>query len=480
MPKVPEHIRKAYEDVRRDNPFFISLKVIGNRYYLYKQTTEWDRDRKRQKIITEYLGKITRDGRFIRKASGSNRELSKATAVIEAYGGRVVLPENSAEKRIQHSEQGLNSTDERILTILSMNAHADLSYFGRQLGLSAPAIYSRVRHLESRYGIRYLAEIDPRKLGYLTYLILVKFAEKPHSIEKLREELASEPTLQLALLTQGRYDLVMYAIVENNDEARTRIYEMRERIMPGHDSEWYVVPFYTTYNFVPFREEFFNILTEAVWRRTKGKAKKLATQITQKEYIVLKELNNNGIAKFAEIDKKHRFVGEGSGYIYRRLIDNGILKRVTISMQKLPIKYLAVFLSDKVNQNKYAASREDTLKDIIEDIGMPTNKYALVGDKWTPTGVVFVAPIYEEKNLESIEERLGKNNNGMKLDMLMVTDVLIGSLCFRRFDNEHSNQSELLIKEYGRKRAIKINYEKTDRGKEIVLHGHEKHSEEEI
>ena len=163
---------------------------------------------------SEYLGKITPDGRFIRKIPSLSKDLGKAMAIIESYGGTVTLPEKREAEPIATLELEVSEVDEKLLTVMSMNARADMSYFGKQVGLTASATYSRVKHLEKRYGIKYLPEIDIRKLGYLTYLIFVKFTEKAPNSEILRKELEKQPAIQVAMLTQGRYDLVMYVLIQ--------------------------------------------------------------------------------------------------------------------------------------------------------------------------------------------------------------------------------------------------------------------------
>lgn len=478
MPAAPEYVTRAYKRIKESYPFFVCLKKIGGRYYLYKQTTKWDKEKKKQKVVTEYLGKIALDGRFIKKVAGFSGDLGKAMAVIESYGGTVVLPEKREGKPITALDLDVSEVDDKLLTVLSMNARADLSYFGKQMGLTASATYSRIKHLERKYGIRYMPEIDIRKLGYLTYVIFVKFAERPPSSGLVREALRKEPIVQLALLTQGRYDLVMYITVENSEEAITQIYEMEKSAFSSYKSEWYVVPFYTTYGFVPLRHEFFDMLAKSVWKRTREQPRKLQNQLTQHEYITLRELNSDGAAKFADIDKKHGFVGEGAAYTYRKLTDSRLLKRMTISMQNLPLKYTAIILADKIDRDKYAESREKLLKMVIEKTRTPVNKYTLIGDKWMPTGIMFAIPVFEEGDLEKAEADLKETMAGMRLDKLIVLETVVGSLCFRRFDNDHSNQHNLLIKEYGLNDAPKTNYEETGRSRNAYMHEDENPIEE--
>ena len=68
--------------------------------------------------------------------------------------------------------------ENRILTTLSMNGRATLKFIGKQIGLTKHPTYRRVRQIEEKYGIKYIAEIDVKKLGYLSFLVLIKFLGK--------------------------------------------------------------------------------------------------------------------------------------------------------------------------------------------------------------------------------------------------------------------------------------------------------------
>ena len=62
--------------------------------------------------------------------------------------------------------------------------------------------------------------------------------------------------------------------------------------------------------------------------------------------------------------------------------------------------------------------------------------------------MMFITPIFKENELEDIIEGLNDRVKGVKLDTLLVTGVLVGSLFYRRFDNAHAQQYAQLISEY--------------------------------
>jgi Lrp/AsnC family leucine-responsive transcriptional regulator len=63
-------------------------------------------------------------------------------------------------------EQRVDSTDRRIVELLSANARLSYAELARQIGLSGPAVHERVGKLESSGVIRsYRTQVDPEAVG---------------------------------------------------------------------------------------------------------------------------------------------------------------------------------------------------------------------------------------------------------------------------------------------------------------------------
>ncbi len=80
MKELPRKIQKTLESIKKENPVYVEIKVINGNYYVYKSTSEWDKQNKKTKKNTDYLGRITLDGEFIKKKTkdfiqGSDREI---------------------------------------------------------------------------------------------------------------------------------------------------------------------------------------------------------------------------------------------------------------------------------------------------------------------------------------------------------------------------------------------------------------------
>ncbi|MDE1869154.1 MAG: hypothetical protein KGH60_04300 [Candidatus Micrarchaeota archaeon] len=429
MKKIPEAVTKALESIRRELGSNISISRLNGHYYVYRRTTAWDKNRKKVRSIAEYLGRITDDGTFIRKGA--------------QYGAAAERPVQAA------GPERLSETDKKILTALSMNSRASLAFIGGLAGLKPNSTHYRIGQLEERYGIRYIIEPNLVKLGYLEYLALVKFVGKRPDVARLKEAFAKMRNVQLVLLTSGRYDMILHFVGRSGENASGLFYRfLLDKTIAEYDMEWTISPFFATYCFVPLRGEFYELLKESVWKRSKETPRIQQGQITGREYAVLREMNADANMDFTDIDKRHGLDRGTSQYTYHRLKENGIIVRPTITMQHTGIKYNAVLIANMINGKLLIDSRENLLNEIIGQSPNPTNRFALVGDTGAPA--LFIFPVYRDGDLQRVETSLLERVKGFELITLIVTEVLLGTLCYRLFDNMHSRQYSRIIEDYKR------------------------------
>ncbi len=462
MPNLPGKVAAALEKLRADSPPppYIILRKIHGGYYVYKDLISKDKVKGKKRLSSEYIGRITDDGVFIKRAITKDDELENARAVIEARGGKVILPERT-EVAEPAKILSPDRIDNEILTILSMNARATLPFIAKRVGLSVSAVDNRIRHLEKRYGIKYIAEINIEKLGYLKFIILVRFLDKVPSALEIKRALESEPLVQLVMtLSGGDYQLMMYVLAKSNDEVNTLAVNLQNNdALINYSAEWFITPFRETYNFVPLRSEFMDTLNIGPQKldplETKVPRKK--KEILNREFAVLKELNNNGVINFTEIDEKYGFDKGRSQYSYHTLLTSGLLKRTTITLQGLGVRYLAVVFLKAVYPKIYLHTREQLLENIIEETSSIINKYILVGDIGMPYGSVLISSVVMKEDLEGIEIGLSKIR-GTAFQIEISSNVLIGKVCQRKFDNLYSRQTDRLIADYGHKMMEKDTY----------------------
>ena len=436
MKEVPKEVGEAFVELKRSYPFFVALHVQNGKFYVYRQSTRWDREKRKVRSTSEYLGRIMPDGRFVGRLSGSPRQQIASMAAE---------PKAQADP----ADAELSEIDAKLLTALSMNARPSLKFLSGFIGLKSTATQRRVKLLEQRFGIRYIAEIDVEKLGYSKFIITANFKERIPLIEEIRQACESNPNVQLAALTKGAYDAVIYAFADSNETMAETMVSIRSKLAK-YPSEWNVSYFYESSNFVPLRDEFVELL--------KGK-------LLKREYAVLKELNRNGTESFVAIDRRYGFDEGRSQFTYHKLREKGIIKRITLSMDRPPVKYIGIMKLSIIEVDKFAKSRSKLLLRSIKETRSPLTNFLLSGDVGNSDGVVYVVPVLHDGYLEELTEDIAGLKLGVRISTLVVTKVLVGSFCYRRFDYAYTNQYKSLVEKYGFKPVERVDYEQTERKK---------------
>jgi hypothetical protein len=67
MRSIPPKVLKTFERMKEKEPSHIELKIIKNNHYVYRATSEWDKELRKVRKITEYIGSIDHDGIFTKK-----------------------------------------------------------------------------------------------------------------------------------------------------------------------------------------------------------------------------------------------------------------------------------------------------------------------------------------------------------------------------------------------------------------------------
>jgi DNA-binding Lrp family transcriptional regulator len=226
---------------------------------------------------------------------------------------------------------------------------------------------------------------------------------------------------------------------------------MRSRIFSSYDLKLYVAPFYLDYNFVPLRDAFFETLAKKVWSRSSERPRPREGELLRREYAVLRALSSNGREEFTKIDSDYGLSPGSARYTYHRFMDTGMIKRITISMHNVRLNYISAISLQKINHVKFVGCRQQLLHHIIDDReDALMNRYALVGDMKMPEGVFLLMPVRNDRDVIDVDEQLRKID-GAEVDSMIVTNVIVGSPCYRRFDNTHSSQYSILRNDYGLK-----------------------------
>lgn len=468
MAEIPNTIATTFERVKDKEKGYLTLKLIKGGYYVYRQSGKWDSKKKKTKTIAEYLGKITKDGIFVRKTLSAKDDLENAKSLIAARGGEIIWHEVPEELRgIRETvvrELTTDEIDEKLLTALSMNARTDLAHWGKKIGLTTQQTYYRVKQLEERLGIKYTVEINLEKLGYLKFIGFVKFLGVVPTENEIRSTFEEEGRMQLVLLTSGKYDMIFFFYARTNTDITDFLYNTRRKkdsFLIKYKARWYVAPYYDDFGFLPVRSKFLEVIKKEV------KEKKIE-RIALRDVVVLKELNDHSDKSFTKIDEDNKLSKGSADYSYYKLKRDNFIDRTTINATRLPVKFVGILILEILDGAKFSSTgRPSLLREIIKT-GKIVSTYALVGDIEVPDGVILFLPVSDGRDLEVIKEHIASKIVGVNLKVLIVQNFVMGSLCYRRFDDAYAPQYELLVNQYKLlPPKEKIDYEETSRRKEI-------------
>lgn len=454
---IPAPVKRTFARLGAGYNFYIVLKQINGHFYVYRQKSVWDKAKKAQRIESEYLGRITREGAFLKKSySRKEKDLEMAKALIESSGGRISW---SAADTQHDLDLAIDPVDETILVELSGNARESMAKIGSKVGLSESAVSNRIRNLEERYGLRYTLDATLERFHHYQFVATAKFdGDKPDYTE-LSKLLEKDPRVRLVLSTKGAYDLFIFMFAQGPLEAEDTIYKLRSTpLLERITATWNVTYHSQSHGFIPFRDKFFELVRDRVWRREKGSARKGTDQFFFREYATLSELNQNSRMPFKLIDEKHSLKGNSARYTYEKLMESGSVRNATITMDKPPVKGTAVFVVEQVNIGDFNKSKADLFKYRLSDEGLPLNKFIFSGDMGSPYGLLLIAPIYENGDLEKLESELLQTAKGTRVKTALVSDILLGNLGYRKLEGTRTHLYKRLQEEMQKERVDTPDY----------------------
>lgn len=84
---VPARVMKTFKELKGEKEGYIELKEVNGRYYVHRSTSVWDKEEKRPKKKSNYLGSINFEGEFKPKNPQGRRESKKE--VFEYGNGKL-------------------------------------------------------------------------------------------------------------------------------------------------------------------------------------------------------------------------------------------------------------------------------------------------------------------------------------------------------------------------------------------------------
>ncbi len=446
MQELEEPIRKTLEALKAIHKHYLVLKKRPDGYYVIEAMPKWDEKLQRYTLMSLYIGKIEKDGKFIEPIR--KRSSTKDARNLDEYIEQRERSETREEKEAFGSEY-----EPLILKELSTNPRDGVAAISKRIGLPYSTTLYWIKKLEKKYNIRYTIEYwFIRQFDLNRYIAIVKFKDKRPKREELKALLEKNPYVQLAVSTRGAYDLFLFIIANKPGDAENVIYNLRSSPVLSHcPADWQVSYYAAGMGLIPLRDKFFDIIKDRVWRRSKETPRKQKDQIFMREYATLRELNSNGLIDFSEIDKKYGLKQGSAQYTYHKLVNDRMLERVTGIMETMPKVGAAIFIAKQRNVGLFNEHRKEYLSELISDSDEVMNRYVFVGDIGSPYGIILISPLFNQGDLENVEESVKKVAKGSIIRTSVITDVLIGSLGFRRLDLTKTWAYETLVKEYNYK-----------------------------
>ncbi len=455
MEEIPVAVKRTFERLKATYPFYIILLSRNGHYYVYRHRGIYQKDTRKIKTARTYLGKITSIGEFLmRTAPIKLDEIERAKEIILTHGGKVIMPGISASKTIIEPEGLEDATEIKILEALSTDARQGISRMSKTVESAPNTLKNKIKKLERKYGIKYTIEygfLD--RFNLYRFLAIAKFTDKMPDAEKVKKLIIAEPRIQLALWGRGEFNLFLFILAATPTEAENLVYRLRSQpALSGYPSEWYSSYFTHGYGYIPLRNEFFDLIKSKVWQRTKETPRKQQGQIFKREYATMRELNNDGKIKFKDIDKKYGLSTGSASNMYRELLKNENIWRTTITMEKPPVKDIAAIIMEQINIEEFNSNKIEYLRHRLVDTGFPLNRYLYTGDIGAPYGILLIAPLYKEGDLEKLEAEISSVTKGIKLKTSLISSILVGNLGFRKIDNTKTHwykyNEDLLLKKH--------------------------------
>ena len=447
--KYPDKVRERFERLRNELPFPITIFKVAGYYYVVRQ--EYSRDEKgnvtRKK--PEYIGSITADGIFKFKRTGTESEVEVAKAILREHGEKIV-PREQLVEQANGEKVETSIVENDILTNLTMNARMPIEMLAENVGIKPRRAAYLKALLEKNLNISYIPDVRLTKIGFLEFMVFVKFAGRSPDPELVKVELKEIGEVQFAAFTSGIYDMLLFVIAESNENLAEIVKKIKGiPSLLSLSSTWEISYFYKTKSFIPLREEAMKVLENKVWRRTKERPRPGYNDLLESEFKVIKALVRNGAAKFSEMEAEEGIVRGGARHAYDRLMQREILPRVTISVDGIGVKSNGIIIMKITNEKLFQESRKRLLEFIMEEQkNYIVNRFSLVGDTSNPEGVIFFIPIINGNELEETVSEINAAIKGIKLKKLTTTTILLGKIPYRRIDPLTSNQNMRLILEY--------------------------------
>lgn len=110
----------------------------------------------------------------------------------------------------------LDDLDISLLDLLQQDARMPFVALAKELGVSDQTVRNRIERLVSRFGVKFVVDVDPAELGLLYLYVAVRV--QGTSLGKAIERLSRLPEVVFLARTTGGYDLVAEVVCRDRDD----------------------------------------------------------------------------------------------------------------------------------------------------------------------------------------------------------------------------------------------------------------------
>lgn len=316
-----------------------------------------------------------------------------------------------------------NLITRKIIRMLSVNARVGIAEMSKELGISRTTVKKKFNRISSELGINYTLELDEKKLGLVSpHLIAIKFQKRPN-YDKIRELLVKSYIPQVALITKGHYNMVIYANSFSSSDYAHWDKSMRI-LLDDYDAVW--LPSEVVHRQLGF----FPLRNELIER----------SPIAEKHKPLLKALNSNSRLSFQQLSKTLKMHFNTVKYNFDRLVKEGIIKRPTITLRIQKDMCFMSFFSNYTPKNGYEDSSARARLAFTSDDQNPLISRYLICAPLIGANDFFTLGAFDNETVafrnDIMYHKSVFKKHGIKIQYAEVERTLIGSLPIRSVDTK--------------------------------------------
>lgn len=366
-----------------------------------------------------------------------------------AKRARLTDAEEKHEEEEQHryiiGEEKRENVDSIILKKLSMDARTPLSEIAKEAKVSKTTVFHELNRLVAERGVHFVPEINLKdmwqrelvystkrsekrqfrelkihSLGFSEYFCFVRFTgTKPtdEQILKAIEKSRNSYTVQYCCkLLEAKYDTMIYIVARTAEDVDNLLYDFSLNLPPLTKAYRYVFQVRKWHGYFPILDNLINQF-----------------KISDRYKKMLLILNQNARGELSKMGMKKDMVT----YLYRALLDYGIIHRSSLYMEKPSHTILGIVRYIDVDTKLWEKNIHKWYKRVIEQ-KYSEGSYIYAADVLAQYGVILVIGAKDPIEFDRMKNELGSEYGLKPQKSILIARSLLGNLGTRNFDMQYS------------------------------------------